>query len=293
MLKAIVTDINTVDEAHRPFYVEKDGKHVLNVTPVDGFELDDVKGLKSALGAERNIKAQLEAKLKPYEGLDASASRQAMEALAAFGELTPAKAKEAVETAARLSAIDPKNEAERLAAEKITQATTTLQGQFGVREKELTDQIAALQAAGKGLTEQLETLMVGNAIKSELATLNPVDDARDALELLASKSIRTSVKDGKIVVEVLDAAGNPRIKDHHMTPFTVADLLAEIKETKPGLFKAENKSGVGIAPNSGAGGNAGGVNPWAKDTWNFSEQMKLLNSKPDLAKQLKSQAGVA
>jgi hypothetical protein len=65
MLKAVVTDLNTVDEAHRPFYVEKNGKFVLNVTPVDGFRTRQRQGLKTALGAERNNVAVLKEQLKP------------------------------------------------------------------------------------------------------------------------------------------------------------------------------------------------------------------------------------
>ena len=82
------------------FTCEKDGKFFLNVTPVDGFELDNVSGLKTALGAERNNVAVLNEQLKPYEGLDAAAARTAIERIAAFGDITPDAAKTALETRA-------------------------------------------------------------------------------------------------------------------------------------------------------------------------------------------------
>jgi hypothetical protein len=135
--------------------------------------------------------------------------------------------------------------------------------------------------------------MRDSAISSELAKLNPLDDARDAIELLAGKSVRTKMVDGKVTVEVLDINQNPRIKDHQGTPFTIADLLAEIRESRSSLFKPEDKRGMGTTPGTTPSVNQQGVvNPWAKDTRNLTQQMVLEKTKPELAKQLKAAAGV-
>jgi len=292
MLKAVVTDLNTVDEADRKYYVQKDGKFFLNVTATDGFALEDVGGLKSALGAERNTVAQLREQLRPYEGIDAGTARNAIQSLAAFGEITPAAAKTALETAARLSEIDPAKEADRLANEKVTTQLNSHKAQWQLRETELTTQLNQSAESVKSLTGQLQGLMKGNQIKTELAKLNPLDDARDAIELLAGNFVRTSMKDGQVVVDVVDEAGNPRIKDVAGTPFTVADLLSELREKRPALFKAEEKRGMGLQPGGGGGGNSGTVNPWAKDTRNITQQMQLEISNPTLAASLKAAAGV-
>lgn len=293
MLKAVVTDINTVEEAHRPFYVQKDGKFFLNVTPTDGYELDNVQGLKTALGAERNNVAVLKEQIKPYEGLDATAARTAIERVAAFGDITPEAAKKAVEDAARLSALDPAKEADRLAGEKFETLKGQLTAQMNLRETELTTQVNGHKATVESLTGQLQNLMADSQIKTEVAKANPLDDARDAVELLVGKFVRTSMKDGKVVVEVLDTNGNPRIKDVAGTPFTVADLVAEVREKSASLFKAEDKRGLGTQPGGGATPPSGSdKNPWAKDTYNLTQQMLLENTKPELAKQLKAAAGV-
>lgn len=293
MLKAVVTDINTVDEAHRGFYVEKDSKFFLNVTPTDGYELDNVSGLKSALGAERNLKKTLEDQLKIYEGIDASLARQAIERVSAFGDITPDKAREAVETAERLSAFDPQKEADRIAAEKLETHANQLKSQFTQRERELLEKVEQGGATVNSLTGQLQTLMRDNAIKSELAKLNPLDDARDAIEILAAKNVKTSLVNGQVVVEVIDANGNPRIKDHMGSPFTVADLMAELREQKPGLFKPDEKRGIGLSPTNTTPNQSAGVkNPWSKDHRNLTQQMVLENTQPELAKQLKAAAGV-
>ena len=293
MLKAVVTDLNTVDEAHRAFYIEKNGKFLLNVTPAEGFELDNVSGLKTALGAERNNVAILKEQYKPYEGLDVAAARTAIERVAAFGDITPDAAKTALETAQRLSALDPAKEAERLAGEKFETLKGQLTAQMNLRETELTTQVNGHKATVESLTGQLQNLMADSQVKSEVAKANPLDDARDAVELLVSKYVRTSMKDGKVVVDVIDTNNNPRIKDVNGTPFTVADLVAEIREKSASLFKPDEKRGLGITPGNHSAPAAGGVtNPWTKETWNLTQQMVLENTKPDVAKQLKAQAGV-
>jgi hypothetical protein len=293
MLKAVVTDLNEIDEGHRGFYVQKDGKFFLNVTPVDGFQLDNTTGLKTALGAERNSVSVLQAQLKPYEGLDAAAARTAIERLTAFGDITPDAAKTAVETAARLQALDPAKEAETIANTKLETFKGQISAQYAVQETEFKTKIKGLEDSNVSLTGQLQTLMRDNAIQAEVAKANPLDDARDAVELLVSKFVRTSMKDGKVAVDVLDTNGNPRIKDVNGTPFTVADLVAEIRESRASLFKPEEKRGLGTNPGNHSAPPAGGVvNPWVKESFNLTQQMLLENTKPELAKQLKAQAGV-
>jgi hypothetical protein len=134
--------------------------------------------------------------------------------------------------------------------------------------------------------------MGDSQIKTEVAKANPLDDARDAIELLVGKYVRSTMKDGKVVVDVIDANGNPRIKDHTGAPFTVADLVAEIRESKASLFKPDDKRGLGVQPGNNATVNTGVANPWVKETYNLTQQMLLENTKPDLAKQLKAAAGV-
>jgi hypothetical protein len=296
MLKAVVTDLNELDEGLRGYYAQKDGKFFLNVTPVDGFQLDNTQGLKTALGAERNNVSVLQAQLKPYEGLDAAAARTAMERLTAFGEITPDAAKTAVETAARLQALDPAKEAETIANTKLETFKGQISAQYTVKEAEFTTKIKGLEQTNASLTGQLQNLMADGQIKTEVAKANPLDDARDAVELLVSKFVRTSMKDGKVVVDVLDTNGNPRIKDVNGTPFTVADLVAEIRESRASLFKPDEKRGMGTNPgnhgNSNTNGTGAQANPWVKESWNMTQQMVLENTKPDLAKQLKAAAGV-
>ena len=77
---------------------------------------------------------------------------------------------------------------------------------------------------------------------------------------------------------------------------TEADIDVKVKAFS-GLVKKLVKAEVdktfkqhGRDPQQGAG--AGDKNPWAKESFNITEQMRLENTNPELAKQLKAAAGV-
>ena len=79
--------------------------------------------------------------------------------------------------------------------------------------------------------------------------------------------------------------------DKDGNPVGVDDLLKPLKESAPHLFKANNPGG-GYNPAAGGAGSAGATNPWKKETYNLTEQGKILRSDPVQAKQLASAAGV-
>ncbi|WP_298962239.1 hypothetical protein [uncultured Methylobacterium sp.] len=295
MLDAVVTDINTVPEALRPSYKEDNGKFVLQVRKVDGFALENITGLTNALSAERTLKETAEAALKPFKDIDANTARQAIALVSQYGDVTPEKAKQLATDFARLSAIDPSKEADRLAGEKVETAVNAARTEFGTKETQYQGQIEALQGGVEKLKGQLRTLMVGNVVKGEIGKLGPVPGNELAIELLAERQIKTVEKDGQFEVQVLGEDGNPRFKleGTALVPFTVSDLMAEIKEKSPGLFAAENKGGIGITPGTGPSRSATQGNPWTKEAWNRTEQAKITKSNPTEAARLKAQAGVA
>ncbi|MFC5468419.1 DUF4355 domain-containing protein [Cohnella suwonensis] len=63
-------------------------------------------------------------------------------------------------------------------------------------------------------------------------------------------------------------------------------------------FRAAVEAGVnerlkGNPPGGGGGGKGGGqINPWKKETFNLTEQGRIIRENPELAKQLKAAAGV-
>lgn len=295
MLNAVVTDLNEVAEAFRPAYTARDdGKFQLQVTAAGGLALEDTTGLRNALNSERTLKEQATASLKAFDGIDAAAARQALTTVTAYGDITPDKAKQLATDYARLAALDPAKEADKIAGEKILAEIAKVTEGFNAKEATYQGEVTGLKGQVDGYKAQLRTLLVSNQLKTELAALKPVEGGFDMLEMLAEKRIRTTEKDGKFVVEVLDAQGNV---DHKMengsaVPKTVADLALEIREQRPAFFEADQKSGTGITPANPSTGGAT-VNPWAKATWNRTEQAKITNSDPNKAKSLKAQAGIS
>lgn len=75
--------------------------------------------------------------------------------------------------------------------------------------------------------------------------------------------------------------------DKDNKPIGVDDVLKPLRETSPHLFKA---LGGGYTP--AGGGNPPAKNPFAKDTWNMTEQGKLFRDNPEQARQMAAAAGV-
>lgn len=71
-------------------------------------------------------------------------------------------------------------------------------------------------------------------------------------------------------------------------PVGVEELLKPLKESSPHLFKAEQ--GGGYKPQ--AGGKPNADNPWAKDTFNLTEQGRVFKEDPARARELAAAAGV-
>lgn len=86
-------------------------------------------------------------------------------------------------------------------------------------------------------------------IHAEVEKLHPTDDARRALELIIESALRPSEVDGELRLTVIDANGQPRMVDRNgkQVPFTLQDLLVELRSAHPVLFKAPPR------PKAGAG----------------------------------------
>ena len=68
-------------------------------------------------------------------------------------------------------------------------------------------------------------------------------------------------------------------------------FLKPLKESAPHLFKSNGQGGYN--PAAGGAGSAGGVaNPWKKESFNLTEQDKILKTDQTLARQLAAAAGV-
>lgn len=76
--------------------------------------------------------------------------------------------------------------------------------------------------------------------------------------------------------------------DKEGKPVGVDDVLKPLKEASPHLFKVDNGGGYKPA----GGGNPSAKNPFAKESFNLTEQGKLLRDDPTRARELAAAAGV-
>lgn len=72
-------------------------------------------------------------------------------------------------------------------------------------------------------------------------------------------------------------------------PIGIEDVLKPLKESSPHLFK---NGGNGGGYNPAGGGNSPAKNPFAKDTFNLTEQGRIFRENPEQARQLAAAAGV-
>lgn len=91
---------------------------------------------------------------------------------------------------------------------------------------------------------------VREIIRAEVERFHPTDDARYPLELIVESSIRYREAEGGLAITVVDDSGQPRTRteEGHSTAFTIADLLEEIRRTRPMLFKQSHAAAGGPAP---------------------------------------------
>lgn len=233
-IKAIVEKLEDVPESLREHYAPgaaadgTEGKFVLKVESVGGFALENVDGLKSALGKERTQREKLEKDVVKYKDID------------------PDKAREALAKLAELGTLDPAKEADKIANTKFEAAKAQLLEKHGAELTQRDQRIGQLH-------KTVETLLVDAAATSALA------EAKGSVELLLPHvRAHTRVKevDGKFSVEVVDKDGNGRIADGKGTPMDIGGLVAEMKksDTFGRAFEGTGHSGSGAQPNGGSGG---------------------------------------
>jgi hypothetical protein len=80
-----------------------------------------------------------------------------------------------------------------------------------------------------------------------------------------------------------------RVGKDGMTPMTLDEWVDGQVAEAPHLFES-NAGGGAAGSGSGGAGNRSVKNPFRKETWNLTEQMKLQKSDPQLAARLKAAA---
>lgn len=225
-LALVVEKLDSVDEAQRALYVEKDGKFHLDVAG-----LEDTSGLKSALQKEReSVKAANRAVKEMQEqfaGIDPSKVRAMMEKLDNDGE-------SALIAAGKIDEVINKR-TEKLRAE--------LQKQVDLAHGEAK---SAGERAGKFSQRVLDNHIRQAATKAGLHS-HAVEDA-----LFRARSMFSLSEDGDAIQ--LGGDGAPVLGKDGKTPFSPTEWLEGMKETAPHWFPAGSLGGGAAGSGSGAGG---------------------------------------
>lgn len=259
ILKAIVETTDGLPDEIKDFYEPVEGVGFkLKVEPAGGYELDNIQGLKSALGKERTTREALEKSVAKFKDLDADKAREAMEKLE------------------ELSKIDPEKEADKIASTKFEAAKSELLKRHEAEIKAREERISKLN----GFLQ--ETLVDQEAIRE-------ISEAKGSVDLLlpiVRKYMRVKELDsGKFFTEVVDDEGNGRIADAKGSPMTTKDLVAELRASEKfgRAFDASGTQGSGkqpITPAAGGAGNQSGKGSWVGGK---SDRLAAIATKfPDL-----------
>jgi len=240
-------------------YVERDGVWLLDVEGVaDKTKLDEFRATNVALLKERDELKQR------FDGIDPDAVRKL------------ADEKRKLEEAQQLKAGE---------VEKVVD--TRVKAVRGELEK----QVSTLSSERDALNARLASIQIDQAVMTEATKrgLRPT-----AIPDITSRA-RNTFRLVNGVAQALEADGQTvRVGKDGVTSLTLAEWIdAQVSEA-PHLFEAN--AGGGAAGVLAHGHNPGGVashrstNPFRKETWNLTEQMKLQKTDPHLAQRLKAAA---
>ena len=253
---------------HLPHYAERDGAWVLDVDgAVEKSKLDEFRNSNVSLIKERDDLK------KRYEGIDPDAvkaladeQRQLEEENLLNGSPHP----------------NPLPSAEREKIEKVVENRIK-----GVKA-DLEKQIATLSGERDALTGRLTSIQIDQGVLT-VATKRGLRPTAIPDITARARSIFRLVNG---VPTAFEADGKAlRYGKDGLTPMTLEEWVdAQVSEA-PHLF--ESNAGGGAAGNGsgGVGGSKASVkNPFRKESWNLTEQMKLQKSDPQLAARLRAAA---
>ena len=236
-------------------YVERDGVLVLDVdTPlVERMRLDEMR--------ETNIKqrVELEGLQRRFAGVDPEAVRKAQA------------------------------EAQRLQEEaklKDGKFEEVLKGRLEAAQAEAQKRLADLQAERDQFRMRIEANEIDAVVTAAAVKRGLVGTAMSDLQARARAVFRFEGRSLKAV----GADGKPLLgKDGN--PLQPAGWVETLAAEAPHLFAGSAGAGAAGGASGGGSGSAGSNgNPFRKETWNLTEQMRVMRSDPKRAEQLKAAA---
>ncbi len=239
---------------HQSFYVERDGAWLLDADGVvEKTKLEEFRATNVTLLKERDELKQR------FEGIDPDEVRKL------------ADEKQKLEEAQQVKA----GEVDKVIEARLKAARTEWEKQFSTVSKErdaLNGRLTAIQIDQAVVTEATKRGLRATAIPD-----------------ITSRA-RTNFKLVNGVPQAFESDGQTaRLGKDGYSPMTLAEWVDALVSDAPHLF--ESNAGGGAASNvSGGGARSSGKNPFRRETWNLTEQMKLKKSDPQMAARLEAAA---
>ena len=234
-LQAVYEALEDIPEDQKGFYVESEGKFLLDVEGANGYALEDVSGLKAALTEERKNRSEADKRLAKFGGLEPGRIRADLEELKTL--------RDAVDTSAD-------------ADEKLKKQ---LEAQAGKLQAKHETELGKAKDAAKKWRKAHEKSLLDNAVVNAIAS-------NDGNPRLLMGIVRESLKvvesdDGESLrVVVVDKNGDPRVhvQGSEVGEMSPAQFVAELRDDEElgAAFKAPETGGSGSKPTGG--GSVGG-----------------------------------
>lgn len=239
---------------HQSLYVERDGSWLLDAEGVvEKSKLDEFRNTNLTLAKERDELKQR------FDGIDPDEVRKL------------ADEKRALELKAQ--------------GHKPEEIEKIVEGRIKILRGELEKQVTGLTSERDQLNSRLTAIQIDQGVIT-VATkrgLRPtaIPDITSRARMifkLVNGSPRAFEADGQTV----------RYGKDGVTPMTLEEWVDSQVSDAPHLF--ESNSGGGAAGNASGGSARTQKNPFRRESWNLTEQMKLQKSDPNLAARLKASA---
>ncbi len=256
-LKMLLANLDDLDTSLHPLYKEVNGEFVLDVE--DAKPIGEFNKVHQALTKERNDHKNTKTQLLAFDGLKPNEIKASLERLAEL-ELTEGKVDD--------------TKVNTLVETRIKSRTAPL-------ERQLTDLSQQLQEA-HGKIENYAKKEIRSKIDSEV------------IKAAKAAGVQTYALDDALLlgstIFKLDESGNVAVGEN--TSFTEGlapkDWIAEVQKTRPHWFGETQGGG-----STGSKTTRVGSNPFSKDSWNVTEQGKLVATDFARAEKLAKAAGVS
>jgi hypothetical protein len=277
---ALKYKFKTKDEVpaeHLPLYTERDGAWVLDIEgAVEKAKLDEFRNSNAVLSKERDELKQR------FDGIDPELART----------LLAEKQKAEEEKLLNPSAGDPNaaDKAEKERAAERERIEKVIEGRVKGIKADLEKQVGSLTTERDALTSRLTAIQIDQGV----ITVATKRGLRPTAIADITARARTVFKLANGAPAAFEADGKSvRYGRDGLTPMTLEEWVDTQVSEAPHLFESNAGGGAaGNASGGGAGARPQGLqkNPYKRETWNLTEQMRLQKSDPQLAARLKAAA---